>query len=177
MHFFTAVFAALAIIPAVFAAPSRMLAVEKYDGETTGNYIVRLKDGVARSSFLDAANFTVTHQWDIINGFAGKLNDSEIDALRANSDVESIAEDGIMYPLAVTTQSVPSRITLSDLPISRHRTNAPWGLSRLSTYARLTNQNPESVSVLFVMGNTTDDALPTRQVPLTTATLTILVLA
>jgi len=52
------------------------LTIEKYQGPTTGNYIVQLKDGVSKASILSnikAGNGRITHDWSIINGFAGML--------------------------------------------------------------------------------------------------------
>ncbi|KAM6496330.1 hypothetical protein JOM56_009036 [Amanita muscaria] len=63
-----------------------------------------LKEGVNKADlFSQAKTFNVTHKWDIINGFAGHCDDSTLDYLRAHSDVESIAEDGIVTINSLTT--------------------------------------------------------------------------
>lgn len=91
----------LALVTSAYASPAVIHTVETYAGETTGRFLVTLKAGVTRSSFLQrlVQNATITHEWDLINGFAGHLDEDTLNALRANPDVQNIAEDGIMYPL------------------------------------------------------------------------------
>ncbi|KAG6815572.1 hypothetical protein H0H87_000400 [Tephrocybe sp. NHM501043] len=125
----SAVIAAIAILPA-FSAPASLLEIQKYSGEKTGKYIVTLKPGATKSSVLKSARGTATHEWDIINGFAGVFTAEELEALRSHADVESIAEDG--YVTVSVTQ-----------------TNAPWGLSRLSATAKLSNQDPEALNYQY----------------------------
>ena len=94
---FVATFTALAVlISSALAAPSAALhAVEKFQGETTGRHIVMFKKGVNVASQRVAG---VTHAWDgAINGFAGHFDEATLEALRANPNVESISEDGIMH--------------------------------------------------------------------------------
>jgi cerevisin len=74
MRFFTAVFAALAIAAPVFGAPNNLLTVRKYNGETTGKYIVKLKEGVSASSVTGKLRKPATHQWEILNAFTGTSN-------------------------------------------------------------------------------------------------------
>ncbi|KAG6894583.1 hypothetical protein C0992_005510 [Termitomyces sp. T32_za158] len=94
MYLYTPVIAVAFLLP-VFAAPSSLVPVEKVDGETSGRHIVRLRSGIDRSSFVLATNIVPTHNWTVINGFAGKFTKDQINMLRENSDVESIAEDGV----------------------------------------------------------------------------------
>ncbi|KXN86847.1 hypothetical protein AN958_09583 [Leucoagaricus sp. SymC.cos] len=112
------------LIASTYAAPAAIHTVETFAGEKTGRLLVTLKSGVTRSSFLNEfrENATITHEWDLINGFAAHLDGDTLNALRANPDVQSIAEDGIAY--ATVTQ-----------------TNAPWGLSRLSSMSKIANQD------------------------------------
>ncbi|THH19727.1 hypothetical protein EW146_g1486 [Bondarzewia mesenterica] len=122
---FSTLFFSLALLAApVFGASTNLLKIEKFGGaETTGRYIVKLKDTASKTTHLDwfrqlaGSNATVTHDWnaDFLNGYAGNFDDASLTALRASPDVEYIAEDGIMHITATVTQ-----------------TNAPWGLSRLS---------------------------------------------
>ncbi|KAF5344821.1 hypothetical protein D9756_011091 [Leucocoprinus leucothites] len=132
MHllFFSSVFAAS--IASVVAAPAAIHAVETFAGEKTGRLLVTLKSGVSRSSVLRqlGQNVTVTHEWDLINGFAGHLDDETLMALRANPDVLTIAEDGMVY----------AQIT---------QTNAPWGLSRLSAMSKLANQDTDALDFTY----------------------------
>ncbi|KAG6916239.1 hypothetical protein DXG01_007772 [Tephrocybe rancida] len=103
MHFSIAVFTALALVLPALAAPRSTLQVERFNGQKTGRFIVKLKPGVERSSFLDATHTTPTHEWDVINGFAAKFDDDALSKLLAHGDVESISEDGIMYATGTTT--------------------------------------------------------------------------
>lgn len=86
---------AATIVPA-FAVPTT---VHTFAGEKTGRLIVKLKPGVARTNVLAHVgdNVTITHEWDLINGFAGHLDDEALNALQASPDVLSITEDGIVY--------------------------------------------------------------------------------
>jgi hypothetical protein len=63
---------ALVAVPA-FAAPSTLQTIEKFNGAVkSGSYIVTLKDGIPSSSVLGSisSGSTITHQYNIINGFA-----------------------------------------------------------------------------------------------------------
>ncbi|KAG6898505.1 hypothetical protein C0993_006380 [Termitomyces sp. T159_Od127] len=95
---------ALAFLLPVLVAPSSLVQVEKFHGETSGRHIVKLKPGVDRSSFVFATNIVPTHNWTVINGFAGDFTEEQINMLRANGDVESISEDAILQA-SVATQS------------------------------------------------------------------------
>lgn len=92
--------------PSVLGAPAAIHTIETYAGETTGRHLVTLKPGVAKASLIRQIkqNATVTHEWDIINGFAGEFDEDTLNALRASPDVESIAEDGIMHTMATALQ-------------------------------------------------------------------------
>ncbi|OSD03397.1 serine protease [Trametes coccinea BRFM310] len=149
MQLFATVAAALALLAApVFAAPTAALhTIERYAGETKPqSYIVKLKDGVEKSAHLDwlAAHHgdgaTVTHpEWesDVLHGFAGTFNADALNALRANPDVEYIAEDGIVHINAAVTQ-----------------TNAPWGLQRISQTAKLSSQNTNALTYTYTYDST-----------------------
>ncbi|KAJ3565687.1 hypothetical protein NP233_g7471 [Leucocoprinus birnbaumii] len=128
---FTSTFATLALfLTASLAAPTATLhTVEKYDGETTGRYIVTFKVGVVATEAQPTEG--VTHTWDgAINGFAGHFDEATIEKLRANPDVETISEDGIMSTFVT-------------------QTNAPWGLSRLSSSSRLSNQDTSALTFSY----------------------------
>ncbi|KAJ3576376.1 hypothetical protein NP233_g467 [Leucocoprinus birnbaumii] len=130
---FSSAFAALSLFVATsLSAPTALHTVETFDGETTGRHIVTLKEGVSKASLIAQIkqNATITHEFDIINGFAGHLDEDTLNALRANPDVELIAEDGIMHTMVT-------------------QTNAPWGISRVSSTARLSNQNTGISALTF----------------------------
>jgi len=122
--------AAVALAVPAFAVPTTLHTVQKFDGQTTGRYIVKLKDGVAKSSVLGQVNAKLTHDWEIINGFATELDAATLNTLRANPAVEYISEDGIMHTM--TTQ-----------------TDAPWGLSRISSTTKLANQNTSALTFSY----------------------------
>ena len=125
----------------IFGAPTTpLITVEKYAGTTKqGSYIVKLKDDVSKSSHLDwlsqhLGSDSVTHtEWnaDLLNGFAGsvdsliqscrvsllilappgKFSTNTLNLLRANPDVESISEDGVMTINALVTQYESIQLT------------------------------------------------------------------
>lgn len=120
MRFFTAVLAALALASPIFAAPTSLRTVEKFSGETSGKFIVKLKAGASKSLILKLlkGGSSVTDNWKLFNGFAGKhllfysflvtyvltsiqgtLDDDTLNILRASPDVEYISEDGIMHTM------------------------------------------------------------------------------
>jgi len=71
MRFFTATFAALAIVAApVLAAPNNLLSIEKYDGSTTGKYIVIFKEGVSRKSWVKKLGLAQAVDWEHVNGLS-----------------------------------------------------------------------------------------------------------
>ncbi|KAG5653004.1 hypothetical protein H0H81_002757 [Sphagnurus paluster] len=85
MRFFTAVFAAITLAAPVFSSPAPLRTVEKFDGKTSGKYIVKLKEGVSKAKVLgQLKGASVTHDWKIVNGFAGALDDDALNALRAS---------------------------------------------------------------------------------------------
>lgn len=127
---FTSTFFILLASSFALAAPSATLhTVEKYSGETTGRYIVTFKVDADKSSAKPDSG--VTHTWDgAINGFAGHFDDATVEKLRANPDVETITEDGVMHTFVTET-------------------NAPWGLSRLSSSSKLSNQDTSALTYSY----------------------------
>jgi len=99
----------LCVLP-VLAAPSPLVPVAKAGEPIAGRYIVTLKNNVARSVGVSSINkkissqSKITHEWDIINGFAGDFTDADLEVLRADSNVKAIEEEGIAHPQAVSTQ-------------------------------------------------------------------------
>ncbi|KAF9459646.1 serine protease [Collybia nuda] len=126
MHFFTTLLVATGIIAPTFAGTTSLRAVEKYDGKVTGKFIVKLKDGASKATVIQQLKANaITHEWQVLNGFAADLSVDEVNLLRSSPDVELVSEDGIMHTTATITQ-----------------TNATWGLARLSSSTKLTDQNP-----------------------------------
>src|SRR4051812_12322199 len=111
MRFFVAVFATVTLaIPALASPVVPLHEIRTVAGETSGRYIVKLKDAKAKSNALAklsaSARTRVTHDWDLIHGFAGNFDAASLDALRRSPDVEYIEEDGVVS--IVTTQFVIS---------------------------------------------------------------------
>jgi len=99
---------ALCVLPA-FSAPSPLVKVQNAKEPIAGRYIVTLKDGADRQASMGALSRAgggadITHEWDIINGFAGAFSEAEIEALRSNPDVLSIEQDGLVHTQATVTQ-------------------------------------------------------------------------
>ena len=61
------------VVATALAAVTPLHTVEKFQGVTNGKFIVKLKDDVPKAKILKQAaqGGKVTHNWDIINGFAG----------------------------------------------------------------------------------------------------------
>ncbi|KAJ7103679.1 serine protease [Mycena crocata] len=129
--------AALALIVPAFAAVTPALkTVTKASGEKkAGSYIVKFKEGTVRAAVYEGA----THVYDpsFLNGFAANLDTAALNTFRADPDVESIEEDGIVSIFANVTQ-----------------TNAPWGLSRIAQDAKLTGTSTTALTYSY----TYDDA-------------------
>ena len=94
----------------VIAAPSPLVTVKKAKKAIAGHYIVTFKNDVIRSEGVSSvtsgisSQSKVTHEWDIVNGFAGIFTDADLEVLRSNPIVGSIEEDAFVYAQAITTQ-------------------------------------------------------------------------
>ncbi|KAI0801218.1 serine protease [Fomes fomentarius] len=147
MQLFAVVSTALALLIApVLGAPSAQLkTVEKFAGQTKPNsYIVKLKSGASKDSAIASLqtehgeSAQITHsewQGDVLHGFAGTFGKDALNALRANPDVESIVEDGIVSIFAT-------------------QTNAPWGLQRITQTAKLSNQDASARTFTYTYDDT-----------------------
>ncbi|GLB43153.1 putative peptidase S8 family protein [Lyophyllum shimeji] len=114
MNLFTTMLAAIAVAVPAFASPATLHTIEKFKGETSGKYIVKLKEGVFKGAIVGRLrNANITDEWTVIHGFAGHLGEDALSTLRASPDVESISEDGIAHTCIT-------------------RFDAPWGLERIS---------------------------------------------
>ncbi|KAF9041515.1 serine protease [Panaeolus papilionaceus] len=129
MRFFTAILLAVTLVAPAMATPTiAMREVERYQGETTGKYIVNFKKGASRHGW--AKKLKVTESWDLVNGFAAELDEAALNELRASKDVELISEDGIMHAFAT-------------------QTNAPWGLQRISQRAKLSGTSTTALTYTY----------------------------
>uniref|UniRef100_A0A4Q2D319 Serine protease n=1 Tax=Candolleomyces aberdarensis TaxID=2316362 RepID=A0A4Q2D319_9AGAR len=108
--------------------------IQRYtgDGETSGRYLVLLKEGASRKSLINrlAKEAEVVYEWDTVcNGFAANLDSVSLALLQTLPEVESIEEDGVMQTMARVTQK-----------------DAPWGLARLSSKAKLASQDTSQLN-------------------------------
>jgi len=106
-------FALTALLLPVLAVPSPLLTVSKVANATPGRYIITLKEGVSRASHLSSIQnktastpSSVTHEFNIINGYAGEFSPDNLNELRAHPDIASIEEDGISHTFTTKTQYV-----------------------------------------------------------------------
>ena len=106
-------FALTALLLPALAVPSPLLTVSKVANATPGRYIITLKEGVSRASHLSSIQSnivstpsTVTHEFSIINGYAGEFSPDNLNELRAHPDIASIEEDGISHTSTTETQYV-----------------------------------------------------------------------
>ncbi|KAJ2979308.1 hypothetical protein NUW58_g7230 [Xylaria curta] len=99
------------------AAPLMQVADEH---RVPGMYIVKMRDGFVAAHAdrtLTAHMSSAKHTYGVMGfkGFAGALNHTSIQALRANPHVEYVEEDSKFYLQAFTSQK-----------------DAPWGIARVS---------------------------------------------
>ncbi|EGS19557.1 alkaline protease-like protein [Thermochaetoides thermophila DSM 1495] len=128
MHFSTALLATL--LPAVLAAPApagpidrRAPILEARAGEVIpGKYIIKLKEGYSDDTLEKVlSRVGIKGKTDHIykmrrfKGFAGKLDDKVLDAVRSLPEVEYVEQEAVYTINAYVSQ-----------------TNAPWGIARIS---------------------------------------------
>lgn len=108
---FSKQFAALALcVLPVLAAPSPLVTVKKTKEAIAGSYIVTFKndivhsDGVSSITSGISPQSKITHEYSIVNGFAGIFTDADVEVLRADPNVGSIEQDGRAHTYGVTTQ-------------------------------------------------------------------------
>ncbi|KAG6872698.1 hypothetical protein C0995_007492 [Termitomyces sp. Mi166 len=143
MYFFPALFSSAAFIVPISAMSSSLIDVTKYAGKTNGGYIVVFKSYNATQSFCNESKM-VTDCYEIINACAGKFTDQCIQELRANPDVEGIYEDGIGHLNSAPEWPKPAIHKYINI-----RTNATWGLARMSSKAKLKFTNTTSTDFKF----------------------------
>ncbi|KAF9649514.1 serine protease [Thelephora ganbajun] len=107
---------------------SPLILVKKTKDPISGRYIVTFKNSVGRDLGISSvtskigSRSKVTHQWNIVNGFAGAFTDADLELLRSNPNVASIEEDG---------------------------TDATWGLGRISSQTSLAGQDPNALTYTY----------------------------
>lgn len=91
-----------------------LLTVTKAKKPVPGSYIVTLKEGVSLAAHVSSAQSriastpsNIVHELKLINSYAGKFSDDDLNELRAHPEIASIEEDGVAQTCDVVTQSVP----------------------------------------------------------------------
>lgn len=75
MRFFTTIFLAISLVAPALTSPTIALRdVERYQGQTTGKYIINFKKqkGVSRRNWAKKLKIKASDEWDLVNGFAGR---------------------------------------------------------------------------------------------------------
>ena len=90
-----------------------LLTVSKAEEPVPGRYIVTLKEEVSLAAHISSTQAkiestpsNITHEYSLINGYAGEFSDDDLNDLRAHPEIASIEEDGIARTCFVT-QFVP----------------------------------------------------------------------
>jgi len=71
MQFFTTALSFALQAVSALGALTPLHAIEQFNGPTTGRFIIKVKDGVSKDNLLAKVGPSVTHNWEILNGFAG----------------------------------------------------------------------------------------------------------
>ena len=92
---------------------SSLLTVSKAKKPIPGRYIITLKEEESLASHVSSTKAkiastpsNITHEFDLINSYAGEFTEDDLNDLRANPEIASIEEDGT-YHTCYVTQSVP----------------------------------------------------------------------
>jgi len=93
-----------------------LLTVSKAKNPIAGRYIVTLKEGTSLAAHISSTKSkiastpsNITHEFGLINGYAGEFSDDDLNDLRAHPEIASIEEDSTVKTcdVNVITQSVP----------------------------------------------------------------------
>ncbi|RYP73450.1 hypothetical protein DL771_003622 [Monosporascus sp. 5C6A] len=118
----------LSLLPLALAAPAKRAAPApllkpRAEQLIPNKYIVKFKEGTVSASVEDAVSILSAgadyNYGTVFRGFAGTMDDSALELLRAHPDVEFIEQDAVVSINEYTTQS-----------------GAPWGLGRISHRTR-----------------------------------------
>jgi len=95
------------------SSESTLIAITSAKEPIPGRYIVTVKEGVSLASHtssvqssIASTDSNITHELDIINGYAGAFTEDDLAALRANPEIDSIEQDGTVRTCNFDTQSV-----------------------------------------------------------------------
>ena len=101
--------ALVSLVLPTLAAPSPLISVRDTNS-IPGRYIVTFKsdtDGFPGipSIISNLSPYSkVTHEWDIISGFAGNFADADVEFLRSHPNIVSLEEDGYAHTQIVANQ-------------------------------------------------------------------------
>jgi len=94
---------------------STLLTVSEAKEVIPGRYIITLKEDVSLAAHVNSTQASIastpsniTHEFGIINGYAGEFCDADLNELRAHPEIASIEQDSVVKTCTVVTQSVPS---------------------------------------------------------------------
>jgi len=97
----------------VISVPSPLLAISRTANSIPDRFIITLKNGVSHSTHISSLQkkiasspSNITHEFDIINGYAGHFSPEDLEELRAHPDIASIEQDSIFHTSATVTQCV-----------------------------------------------------------------------
>ena len=89
-----------------------LLTVSKAENPVPGRYIVTLKEDVSLASHVSSTQTSIastasniTHEFNLINGYAGDFTDADLDDLRSHPEIASIEQDSVGWFCNETTQS------------------------------------------------------------------------
>jgi len=128
-----------------------LLTVSKAENPAPGRYIVTLKEDVSLAAHVSStqANIAstasnITHEFNLIDGYAGEFTDEDLNDLRSHPDIASIEQDSLGWFCNETIQSAlpptyPEQAVR--FPSDLDRTNATWGLWRISSKEKLTGND------------------------------------
>ena len=99
-----------------------LLTVSKTENAIPGRYIITLKEDVSLAAHVSSTQASIastpsniTHELDVINGYAGEFSEDDLNDLRANPEIHSIEQDGTVQTCVnVITQSVPPPLYLPE---------------------------------------------------------------
>ena len=149
----------LCVLP-VIATPSPLVTVKKAKKAVAGHYIVTFKNNVVHSAGVSSvtgaisSHSRVTHEWGIINGFAGVFTDADLEVW----GLTPTSRPSIRMPSFTPRPVPPSKhLQSSDHSgILTHpiRTNAPWGLGRVNPQTKLTDQDVDALTYTYKYDST-----------------------
>ena len=91
-----------------------LLTVSKAKNPVAGRYIVTLKGEASLAAHVSSTqtkiastSSNITHEFGLINGYAGEFSEDDLNDLRAHPEIASIEEDATVKTCTVITQSVP----------------------------------------------------------------------